>query len=105
EARASRGGPERGRREGGEEGGRGGGGPAGDERRGQERSDREQPAVLEQFARAAAAVRAEGVVRVVVDDDLARQVDLAAGVVDALAQLGILVRDRAGVVEADGLED
>ena len=72
---------------------------------------RREPAELEQRARAAAAVlevllreRLERVAREVVHDDVARQVDLAAGLEDALVELGVLVRDRAGIPQPDGLE-
>src|SRR5262249_38670666 len=49
--------------------------------------------------------RAERRARMVVDDDLARQVHPAAGLADALVQVRVLVGERARVVHADLLED
>ena len=74
-------------------------------------ADREQAPVLEERPRTALAIlevlpgeRVRAVSRQVVDDDLAREVDAPAGLVDPLVQLGVLVRDRAGVVSPDRLE-
>ena len=48
---------------------------------------------------------AERAARRVVDDDLAAEVDAAAGGDQALVELGVFVRDRGGVPGADAIED